>query len=63
MPSSDSSQTLTCTSFLCRGRNEAKRRGRVMSARARVDHTENEKRGMRDTFRIERDALLDEQGG
>jgi hypothetical protein len=32
-----------------------------MSARARADHTENEKRGMRDTFRIERDALLDEQ--
>jgi hypothetical protein len=31
-----------------------------MIARARADHTENEKR---DTLRIERDALLDEQDG
>jgi hypothetical protein len=37
-----------------------------MSARARVDHTEKEKREMtqmRDTLKIERDALLDEQKG
>lgn len=32
-------------------------------ARARVNHTENEKREMRDTLRIERDALLGEQEG
>jgi hypothetical protein len=36
-----------------------------MSARARANHTEDEKREMRDTLRIERDALrvLDEQEG
>ena len=34
-----------------------------MSARARADHTENEKREMRYGLRIERDALLDEQEG
>jgi hypothetical protein len=34
-----------------------------MSARARADHTETEKSEMRDTSRIERAALLDEQEG
>jgi hypothetical protein len=37
----------------------------TVSARARANHTENEneKREMRDTFRIERNALLNEQEG
>ena len=34
-----------------------------MTARASPNHTENEKREMRDRLRIERDALLDEQEG
>jgi hypothetical protein len=34
-----------------------------MSARARAERTENEKRKMRNTLRKKRDALLDEQEG
>jgi hypothetical protein len=42
--------------------HEYERRIRAMNARVRADHTENEKREMRDTLRIEHNALLNGQG-